>query len=161
MIPSHRLRLLLPLGVMVLALAACGDDGGTTPSSSSVPPNGDGASSPTGAPCAVAEEHEVTIVAKDLAWSTDCIQAPEGVALTVVIDNRDAEINHNLHVTGLPGSPKTKLQGGPITQRLDLGADLAAGEYAFVCDLHPNMTGTLEVLDPLAEGPVTSTTAVP
>lgn len=160
MIATNRRRLLLlPLGLLVAGLAACGDSGDSTTTSSSVLLNGDGSKSPAGAECAVAAEHEVTIVAKDLAWNTGCIQAPEGVQLTILIDNQDKQVNHNLHVKGLPSSPKTKLEPGPIVQRLDLGAGLEAGTYEYLCDLHPNMEGTLEVLDPLSEGPVTSTTS--
>lgn len=137
------------LSVGASSLAACGDDakqaGGPASSTTSTSQK---------AACGVAEGGEVTIVAKDVAWSTDCLQAPDSVPLTIVIDNRDDGVNHNLHLTA-PGSPATKLEAGPITQHLSVGT-LAAGDYHFVCDLHPNMTGTLQVLAPLAEGPATT-----
>lgn len=106
--------------------------------------------------CAVAQGGEVTIVAKDLAWTVPCLQAPEGVRLTVVIKNEDSGVNHDLRITGLPGKPGSPLTAGPSTQRLALGATLRAGSYAYVCDIHPNMTGTLDVLSPLPEGTVTT-----
>ena len=42
-----------------------------------------------------------------------------------------------------PGSPATDLEQGPSRQELDV--DLAAGSYEYVCDIHPNMVGTLTV----------------
>jgi plastocyanin len=133
-----------------LLLGACGDDGGSSSSS--------GDTSTTGQEhgCAVAEGGAVTIVAKDLAWDVPCLQAPEGNPLTITVDNRDTGVNHNLHVKDLPGGPATELEAGPVTQRLELPSGLPAGEYAYVCDIHPNMTGTLELLAPLAEGPTST-----
>ena len=69
-------------------------------------------------------------------------RAPAG-ALTVVVDNRDKGVNHNVHFASVKGSPATDLEEGPSTQQLEL--TLAAGTYAYVCDLHTNMTGTLTV----------------
>jgi plastocyanin len=145
-----RVRVVLAvLAAAGLLLGACGDDSGTSST---------GATGSTGQEhgCAVAEGGTVTIVAKDLAWDVPCLQAPEGNPLTITVDNRDAGVNHNLHVTGLPDAPKTDLEAGPVTQALALPGGLAAGEYAYVCDIHPNMTGTLELLAPLAEGPGTT-----
>jgi plastocyanin len=132
------------LAAAVLLLGGCGDDGAAGTS---------GGTSTTGQDhsCAVAERGAVTIVAKDLAWDVACLQAPEGDPLTITIDNRDADVNHNLHITDLPGGPRTELRPGPSKQRLELPAGLAAGEYGYVCDIHPNMTGTLELLAPVAE----------
>jgi hypothetical protein len=90
----------------------------------------------------------VAIVAEDLAWDVPCLQAPAGEPLTIVVDNRDAGVNHNLHVRDLPGGPRTDLEAGPVVQRLELPAGLAAGEHTFVCDIHPNMAGTLELVAP-------------
>jgi plastocyanin len=71
------------------------------------------------------------------------------------VDNRDVGVNHNLHVTGAPGAPATALEAGPVEQRLPIPGDLPAGAYDYVCDVHPDMTGVLEILAPLAEGTVT------
>ena len=106
------------------------------------------------------DDRTVTIVAKDLAWDTACVQAPEGVPFTIVVDNRDSGVQHDLHVKGLPGDPQTDLEAGPVRQRLPLDA-LRAGTYEYVCDIHPNMAGHLQVLAPLAEGPTTTTTTTP
>ena len=73
------------------------------------------------------EEREVTIVAKDLAWDVDCIQAPEGIAFTVVEDNQDVDVNHNLQIALDDEVLHTPLEAGPVQQRLDVPA-LDAGE---------------------------------
>ena len=97
------------------------------------------------------DEREVTIVAKDLAWDVPCIQAPEGIAFTVVVDNQDVDVNHNLQIALDDEILHTPLETGPIQQRLEVPA-LDAGNHSYVCEIHPNMTGTLEILPPLPEG---------
>lgn len=163
--PRTALLVAVP-AVAALLLGACGGDDGATAASTTTVPSGStaggGSGTSTTAPagertdCGVAEGHEVTITAKDLAWDVPCLQAPEGVDLTIVVRNVDDGVNHDLHLKGLPGDPATKLEAGPVTQRLALGSDLRAGTYQYVCDVHPNMTGELQVLAPLAEGPVTT-----
>jgi plastocyanin len=148
---SHQARRRTALAVLAAAgflLGACGDD-----STTATTPGSDASTSTTGQEhgCAVAEGGKVAIVAKDLAWDVPCIQAPEGNPLTITVDNRDTGVNHDLHITGLPGDPSTELEAGPVTQTLELPGGLPAGEYDYLCDIHPNMTGTLELLAPLEE----------
>jgi plastocyanin len=112
----------------VAALAACG---GT-----------DGATTTTTVGCKDAEAGTVTLVADDLRWDTDCLRAGPG-PLTIEVDNRDDGVNHNVHLPDAPDSPATELEQGPITQALDV--TLTPGSYEYVCDLHPNMVGTLTV----------------
>jgi plastocyanin len=86
-----------------------------------------------------------------VAWDVPCIQAPEGIAFTVVVDNQDVDVNHDFHLALDDEVLHTPLEAGPVVQRLEVPA-LDAGEHSYVCEIHPNMTGTLEILEPLAEG---------
>lgn len=112
----------------LLVVAACGDDGGGT------------ASSTTEAACREAVGGRVTIVAADLAFDTDCLAIPADQGVVIEVDNRDEGVNHNLSIGA---GPKTDLETGPVVQELDVR--LAEGTYGFVCDIHPNMTGELQV----------------
>jgi plastocyanin len=122
------MRRLVPLVLAALAMAACGD----TEGSSTTPTVG----------CKDASAGEVTLVADDLRWDTDCLRTPPG-PLTIVVDNRDDGVNHNVHLPSAEGSPATELEEGPSQQELEV--DLPPGSYEFICDLHPNMVGTLTV----------------
>ena len=114
--------------VSVVAISACGDDGGSATT--------------TTVGCKDAEDGRVTLVAVDLRWDTDCLRAEPG-PLTIEVDNGEEGVNHNVHLPDAPGSPATELEPGPVTQ--ELAVDLAAGSYEYLCDLHPNMVGTLTV----------------
>lgn len=140
--PSAPRRVALGAAALVGVWATgCGDDA-TAPGTSR-------------AGCAVASDGSVTIVAEDVAWDVDCVRAPADRPLSITVDNRDVGVNHNLHVTGLPGKPSTPLEVGPVVQELVVPAEaLRAGDYAYVCDIHPNMTGTLEVVEAAPEGDV-------
>lgn len=123
------MRRLLLVSLMVLAVGACTSDDATS-------------STTTRPACVDAEDASVTLVANDLAWNTDCLRAPAG-ALTIVVDNQDDGDNHNIHLPDAPESPSTDLVQGPSTTELDV--TLARGAYEFICDIHPNMVGTLTV----------------
>ena len=124
------MRRLRPLAAVALlaALAACGGS--------------DGATTTTTVGCKDAEAGTVALVADDLRWDTDCLRADAG-PLTIEVDNRDDGVNHNVHLPDAPDSPATELEQGPNTQALDV--TLTPGSYEYVCDLHPNMVGTLTV----------------
>lgn len=121
-----------PLLVLVLAgslVAGCGDTGG-------------GDDPPAAGGCKVAEDGRVTLVADDVRWDTDCLQAEPG-ELTIEVDNHDDGVNHNVHLPDHPESPATALEAGP--SREELVVEVEAGAYEFICDIHPNMVGTLTV----------------
>jgi plastocyanin len=109
-------------------LGACGDSGD--------------AATTTTVGCKDATEGRVTLVVQDLQWDTDCLRATPG-ALTIEVDNQDKGVNHNVHLPDAPDSPSTELTQGPVTEELQVTLD--AGTYRYICDLHPNMVGTLTV----------------
>jgi plastocyanin len=105
--------------------AACGDgDGGSGLSTEPVP-----------------DDPDVVVRAEDMAFDPDTLELSAGEEQTLVIDNRDEGVNHNIHIEGAPEPNKTPLEQGLSQQALTVTLD--AGEYEFVCDIHPNMTGTL------------------
>ena len=115
---------LLVGALLVLGLAACGSDSDTGASGSGELPPGD-----------------VVITADNIAWDTDSLEAPADTDFTIVIDNKDEGVQHNLDIKETEF--KTELETGVSAQVLQI--NLPAGEYDFICDLHPNMAGTLTV----------------
>ena len=133
-VPRTR-RMLLVAAALALTAAACGD---TTPDVDQ------GATTTGGDEPSAARD--VTIVAKDTAFDTTTLDATVGETLTITYDNRDDGIAHNLHVEGVSGGDaKTDIEQGPTTQSLAVSFD-DAGEFAYVCDVHPQqMRGTITV----------------
>ena len=113
------------LAAAALVAAGCGsDDDGSGLSSEPVP-----------------DDPDVVIVAESMAFDPDEVEVAAGEPVTIVIDNRDEGVNHNIHVEDAPEPNKTQLELG--TSRQALTVTLPAGDYEFVCDIHPNMRGTL------------------
>ncbi len=128
--PSRTTRRVLALGLagaLLFGLAACGSD-----SDSDDAGGGEGGGLPPG---------DVVLTADNIAWSTDELQAPADTDFTIVIDNQDSGVQHNLDIKETDF--KTELEAGVTAQVLQI--NLPAGDYSYVCDLHPNMTGTLTV----------------
>ena len=92
---------------------------------------------------------ELTLAASSLRFEQTSLTAPAG-NVTIVFDNRDEGIPHNLHVfKGSDASGEevgaTEIEAGAIRQTLALG-ELAAGTYFYRCDVHPSqMMGTLTI----------------
>ena len=103
-----------------------------------------------GGECGADGEILLDIVASGVAWDTSCLVAPAGEAFTVNIDNQDAGIPHNFDLLTEEGGDeigKTAVEPGPVQQTLDVDP-LDAGEYFYVCDVHPTtMTGTLVAIE--------------
>ena len=89
----------------------------------------------------VPADPDVVIRAEDMAFDPDEVELPADEPVTLVIDNRDEGVNHNIRVEDAPEPNHTSLEQGVSQQALTV--TLPSGEYEFVCDIHPNMTGTI------------------
>ena len=126
-------RLTLTLGPIALAavLAACSG-------ASAAPATGDPA--PAGSPSG----NGVTVVAKNIQFATSRVAAKAGSPFTLTFDNQDGA-PHNIAISDASGAKVFK--GDIVTsQKVDYAVPaLAAGMYTFICEVHPDMKGTLTV----------------
>jgi plastocyanin len=111
-----RLILAALAGLLVLALSACE----TGDASTAV------AAADTGGP---------TVTIQDMAYTPETLTVEAGATITWVW--RDGAIAHDVKGAGF----KSKVQSeGTFSHRFD-----KPGTYDYVCTLHPNMTGAIEV----------------
>lgn len=99
--------------------------------------------------CDAAPSASITITAQNAAFDTDCLAAPAGKPITIVLDNQDPSVPHNVSIYTDESATKALFTGdlviGPKKITYDVGS-LPAGSYFFRCDVHPaTMTGTLAV----------------
>ncbi|MEJ7696208.1 MAG: cupredoxin domain-containing protein [Candidatus Limnocylindrales bacterium] len=84
----------------------------------------------------------------NVAYEQTALTAPANTPFKIEFDNKDASVPHNVAIhegssTG-PELFKGEVFPGAAKKTYDVPA-LPAGTYAFVCTVHPNMTGTLTV----------------
>jgi plastocyanin len=115
---SRRLVLVGLAGLLALALGACGSG-----AASEDPP---AAADATGGP---------TVTLQDLAYTPQTLTVAAGATVTWVW--RDGAIAHDVKGDGF----RSKVQSqGSFRHRFT-----QPGTYEYLCTLHPNMTGTIEV----------------
>jgi mono/diheme cytochrome c family protein/plastocyanin len=95
---------------------------------------------------------QLSITAQGTAWNTPFLSAIAGQPLTITVQNNDDGVAHNWHLTegAEPGGDDvatTDIENGVVTQTLDFGP-LTAGDYYYVCDVHPQMEGVLTAYAP-------------
>ncbi len=99
---------------------------------------------PSGAPAGPA----LQVSAFNLLFAPTDLQAPADTPFKIDFDNQDPSIPHNVAIhEGGPTGPevwKGEIFPGPAKRTYDVPA-LPAGAYAFICTVHPSMTGTLTV----------------
>ena len=84
----------------------------------------------------------------NLAFQPTELQAPADTPFKIDFDNQDPSVPHNVAIhEGSPTGPevfKGEVFPGPAKKTYDV-PPLTAGAYAFICTVHPSMTGTLTV----------------
>jgi plastocyanin len=83
-----------------------------------------------------------TVVAKDLAFQPTSITVPAGTAFELVFDNQEAA-PHNVAISDATGASVFKgeiVSSATVTYAVPA---LAAGSYPFICEVHPDMKGTI------------------
>lgn len=119
--------------LMVVLLAACSD--------------GSGADGDAGGGTATVSGGNVDIFADDLAFDVDTIEAPAGEAFTITLNNLEL-MAHNVSVYTEQGGDAIVVgdfannEGDTVETEVPA---LEPGEYYFLCDVHPDMDGTLVV----------------
>jgi plastocyanin len=115
----RRRRVLVTLvGLLALALGACGTSGATTT---------------TTAPAT--DQGGPTVTIQDLAYTPQRLTVPAGATVTWVW--RDGAIAHDVKGDGFRSEV---ISEGTFRHRFD-----QPGTHDYLCTLHPNMTGTIEV----------------
>ena len=121
----QRLILSLSLAALAIVSAACSSGSAAAPT----PP----ASIPADA---------IAVVAKDLAFQPTEVAAPADQPFTIVLDNQE-DIPHNIAIKDSTGAVVFKGEIINKGQEVNAIPALAAGSYPFLCEVHPDMTGTI------------------
>jgi plastocyanin len=124
-------RLTLALGLVALAavLAAC--SGASAAPATPAPTT-------SGAPAGDA----VSITAKDLKFAESQVSVKADKAFSIDFDNQDSA-PHNVKISAASGAEVFKGEIVSSTKVVYAVPALAAGTYAFICEVHPDMKGTI------------------
>lgn len=128
-------RFALTLGLVAAAavFAACGG-------ASAAPPTEAPGSNPPADPAPGGTS--VTIVAKDMQFAPADVTVPAGTAVQIVFDNQEGA-PHNIAISDASGASVFK---GEIVSNKQVTYTVPAlqpGSYPFLCEVHPNMKGTI------------------
>jgi plastocyanin len=83
----------------------------------------------------------VELGAEGVAFDQELLTVPAGSSFAIRFENRDTA-PHNVTIRGSAPQFVGETFSGPAERTYQVPA-LAAGEYEFICDLHPEMKGTL------------------
>ena len=124
-------RLTLTVGLLAMAavLAAC-SGASAAPGKQSTPPAGN-----TGGAT-------VAVIAKDINFVTPAVTVKAGAAFAIDFDNQDGA-PHNIAISDAGGAKVFKgdiVSSSKVTYQVPA---LAAGTYSFICEVHPDMKGTI------------------
>jgi plastocyanin len=161
---SPAARLTAVAAALVLITAAC--TGATAPTASPTEPPATASPSPspevtpaatptTAAPTLIpypgpaipAGTLTLQVVAKNIAFDVSDLTAPATTPFVIHFDNEDAGVAHNVAIKlgdDFLFKPLPAIQG-VATVDYYISGGLAAGEYMFLCTVHPGMHGTLTI----------------
>lgn len=125
--------------LLAFALAACSSGG--TDASEPVGSSGD-----AGGGTATVSDGAVEITAANLEFSATTIEATAGEAFTITLVNSDTT-PHNISIYTEEGGDRL-VEGAVINagETIEVQVDaLDAGEYSFMCDIHPDMNGSVVI----------------
>ena len=118
------------------------------PAPSVTPPPSSAASAEASGTAGSANPDLVMISALGVKFEQTTVTGPAATPFQVQFENKDPGTPHNvaLHLGDVNGAElfKGEVFSGVATRVYDVPA-LDAGSYAFVCTVHPTMTGTLTV----------------
>lgn len=132
--PMKRLALCLGLVALSSINAACSGGSAASPAASAPAASAPAASVPTGG--------EIVVVARNLEFSTASISAPADQTFRIVLDNQESA-PHNIAIKDASGAVKFKggiVSSAKVTNEVPA---LPVGAYEFLCEVHPDMKGTL------------------
>jgi plastocyanin len=100
---------------------------------------------PAASPTASLPAADATLTAVNIAFVPTSLTGPAGRRFTVAFDNQDSA-PHNLEIRDASGAVlfRGDIVTGPIVIVYDIPS-LPAGQYPFLCTVHPAMIGTLTV----------------
>jgi plastocyanin len=115
-------RVLVALaGLLALALSACGTSGAATTTTTTTAP--------------ATDQGRLTVTIQDLTYTPETLTVPAGATVTWVW--RDGAIAHDVKGDDFRSEVVSE---GTFRHRFD-----QPGTHHYLCTLHPNMTGTIEV----------------
>lgn len=86
-----------------------------------------------------------SVTAINITFDPVALTLPAGGPLRIVLDNQDSGVPHNVKViAGDREVGKSPIVTGPATTEVRFGP-LPPASYQFICEVHPNMLGTLVV----------------
>lgn len=123
-----RLVLGLSLAALAIVTAACS---GATAAPATDAPN---PSAPAG--------DAIVIVARDMQFQTTSVTVKANEPVAIVLDNQEGA-PHNIAVNDASGEVVFKGEIVSNAQTTGTLPALAAGTYSFLCEVHPDMRGTI------------------
>lgn len=147
------LAVLVGAGLVLSSGVLPNSSGGTT-TASGAPPAGGGTGSEAGGATGGTGDGEATpgpslpqgdayVSAENIAFLQSSITVPAGRPFTIVFENLEA-VPHNVAIRDASGADlfTGEVVTGPTVVIYQVPA-LVAGEYTFICTVHPTMTGTV------------------